>query len=319
MRILNTIGKNFFPKVKEILNLFGNVDYKDIGQETLDSIIHKYDVVVVGLGLTFHKETLKRAGNLKVIATPTTGLDHIDIDYAQKQGIKIVSLRGENDFLDTVTGTAELAFGLLLDSFRKISESYQSVKEYKWERERFQGYNTSGKTLGIVGLGRLGKMMARYGNAFGMKVIAHDPYLDKENFSSLKVKEVNFDKLLNDSDAVSIHVHLVDETKEMFSADEFTKMKPGAYLINTSRGRIVNEHDLIRALEEKRIAGYATDVLADELFFDKEGLKGNLLVEYAKKHPNVIITPHIGGMTIESREATDIFIAQKVAKILTGR
>ena len=188
------------------------------------------------------------------------------------------------------------------------------VKNYRWDRESFRGRNLYGLTLGVIGLGRLGKWMARYGNAFGMDVLYHDPKLLTSNVDSLGT-EASFDELLQKSDVISIHVHLNKETENMFNAEVFKKMKNTAYLINTARGDIVHEGDLLNALQSQEIAGYGTDVLAGELNFNKEFSK-HPLVEYAKESRNVIIVPHIGGMTVESRERTDIFIAEKLKKFL---
>ena len=146
-----------------------------------------------------------------------------------------------------------------------------------------------------------------------MNVQIYDPHIKK--IPSKKYKKVSFDALLKTSDCISIHVHLGKDTENMFSAREFGLMKKTAYLINTSRGKIVNEKDILAALKKKTIAGYATDVLADELSFEK-GFRNHPLVEYAKKHDNLIIVPHIGGMTNESREATDIFMAKKLKQFL---
>ncbi len=314
-KILNTIGKGFAVKAKEILERIGKVDYKIPSQRELELLTCRYDIFVVGLGLNIDKTIIDKAKNLKIIATVTTGLDHIDNDYAKKKGIKVLSLRGEEKFLNSITGTAELAIGLMMDLMRHISAGFESAKKYEWKRERFEGHNLSGKVLGIVGLGRLGKMMVRYGQAFDMKVIAYDPHAAKNIFKKMKCQRVNFGNLLGRSDIVSIHTHLNKETKNMFGKSAFRKMKSTAYLVNTSRGKIVNEKNLLNALKNKKIAGYAADVLADELNFNKN-FKHNPLIEYALKNKNLIITPHIGGMTYESREATDIFMAEKLRKYL---
>lgn len=315
-KILNTIGKVYTPKAKEILESFGRVDYLNLTQDELKKEIKNYDVLIVGFGLSINKEIISQGKNLKIIATVTTGLDHIDVKYTESKGIKVISLRGENEFLNTITGTAELAFGLLINLTRYISVGFESVKNYQWNREKFKGHCLYGKTLGIAGLGRLGKRMAKYSDAFGMKVIAYDPYADKEVFFCAKAVKVNFNTLLKNSDIISIHMHLNEETENMFNAATFSKMKSDAYLINTARGKIVNEKDILNALENKKIAGYATDVLADELEFNK-WFDNHPLVEYAKKNNNLIIVPHIGGMNYEARELTDIFIAKKVKRFLS--
>ncbi|MFH1822321.1 MAG: NAD(P)-dependent oxidoreductase [Patescibacteria group bacterium] len=311
MKILCTIGSVFTPKAKEILSTLGQVDCLNLTQSELVEKIKNYDIIFVGLGLEVDKQVIENGKELKVIATATTGLDHIDINYAKTKNIKIISLKEEVKFLNSITGTAELAFGLIIDLMRLTPAAFQSVKNYEWDRERFRGHNLSGQTLGIVGLGRLGKMMVRYGKVFGMKLIAYDPFIDDKIFSQLACRKVDFNTLLAESDIISIHVHLTDKTNNMFNKEVFNKMKKNTYLVNTSRGKIVNEDDILAVLKNKQIAGYGTDVLSGELDFNKKFFNYPL-VEYAKNNNNCIIVPHIGGMTYESREATDIFIAEKI-------
>lgn len=310
-KILNTITE--YPnEAKEVIEKIGYVDYKQLSQDELVACIGEYDIIMVQLGLNLHKDVLDQARNLKVIATSTTGLDHIDVAYAKERGIAVISLRGEDAFLRTITGTAELAFGILIDLARRSPWAFDSVKSYAWDRNLFRGHNMSGMTLGIVGLGRLGSLMAQYGKAFNMNVIFVDPNVDNPTY-----KKVSLDEVLRQSDAISIHVHLKEDTENMFNAGAIAKMKPSAYLINTSRGKIVNEDAVLEALRQKKIAGYGTDVLAGELNFDGKTFSDYPLVEHAKTHENVIVLPHIGGMTVESRIATDVFIAKKLAAYLT--
>jgi D-3-phosphoglycerate dehydrogenase len=311
-KILNTIGPEFAEKAMKITNLFGTSEYKSVPQKKLADEIANYDIAIVGLSNKFDRAVLENAKNLKIIATPTTGLDHIDLETAKARGIEVLSLRGETEFLNSITGTAELAFGLLLNLVRFISHSFDDVKHGRWDREAWRGHNLKGATLGVLGAGRLGRWMIRYGNAFGMKVIFFDPSVERVDGA----EKVNFTELLQKSDAVSIHIHLSPETENMFSTAQFNAMKKEAVLINTARGKIVNEKDLLEALENKKIAGYAGDVLSDELLFKNNSFEKHPLVEYAKKNTNCIIVPHIGGMTHESREATDVFIAEKVKKFL---
>ncbi len=315
MRILNTTGKEYPQTARDILKKIGVVEYHAFSRAELLKRIGEYDAAVIGLGLVFDKEVLARAKNLKVIATATTGLDHIDLEETKNRRIKVLSLRGETKFLNTITGTAELAAGLMIELLRRTPHAFESVKRYEWNRNAFRGHNLYGQTLGIVGLGRLGSWMARYGQAFGMKVIFCDLYVKN---APQGIQKTPFQKLLKVSDVISIHVHLGKDTEGMFGKNEFARMKKSAYLVNTARGKIVDEKALLAALTRKKIAGYATDVLADELSFEK-GFNGHPLVEYAKKHDNLIIVPHIGGMTEESRKATDIFIAEKLKRFFSRR
>lgn len=315
LKILNTLGEHFAPRARKVLDSLGNVLYREITHRELLDIADQYDVIFVGLYPMIDKEIMDKAKKLKYIAIPANTLENIDTEYAKSRKIEVVSLLEETDFLNTITGTAELAAGLMVDIVRLTPWAFDSVKNYKWDRENFRGHNLYGKTLGIVGMGRLGKWMARYGKAFGMNVLYFDPHIElSESDASNLGEEVSFDELLERSDIISIHAHLNKETEKMFNAGVFKKMKNDAYLINTARGRIVDEAALLQALEKGEIAGYAADVLADEFRFDDTGLANHPFIDYAKGHRNVIIVPHTGGMTHESRENTDLFVAEKLAR-----
>jgi D-3-phosphoglycerate dehydrogenase len=313
-KILNTIGEEFAPEGKRVLESIAEVEYRVPSQQDLLNAIQDVDAILVGLGLTINREVINAAGNLKAIATATTGLDHIDVAYAEERGIAVVSLRNETEFLNSITGTSELAFGMLISLFRRIPQAFDAVQRYEWDRDAFKGYNLYGKTLGIVGLGRLGCWMARYGKAFGMRVLFFDPNVSQMEAGDFT--KTNLDKLLTESDAISIHVHLLPETEGMIGEEAIGQMKQGAYLVNTSRGKIVNEAALLQALKSGHLGGYATDVLADELSFPERGFAKHPLVEYAKVYENVLIVPHIGGMTHDSRIATDVFMAEKLKRFL---
>ena len=316
MKILNTLGTHFASRAKEILDTLGDVDYRELSHKELLEVIDKYDVIVVGLYPMIDKEVMDKATKLKCVAIPANTLENIDVEYAKTKGIGVVSLWGELEFLNTITGTAELAWGLLIDIVRFTPWAFDNVKEYKWEREKFRGHNLYEKTLGIVGMGRLGTWMARYGKAFGMEVVFYDPHVEESHVP--ECSKVSFEGLLSRSDIISLHAHLNQETENMFNAQVFKKMKNEAYLINTARGKIVDEAALLQALENGEIAGYAGDVLADEFRFDDTGLVHHPLVDYAKNHRNAIIVPHTGGMTVESRENTDIFTTEKLKKYLSA-
>lgn len=316
-KILNTLGKHFALEAKTILDSLGNVDYREITHEELLDVAGRYDVIVAGLYPMIDKAVIDKAKRLKCIALPANTLENIDTDYAKKKGIPVISLWGETKFLNTITGTAEMAAGLMIDLVRLTPWAFDSVKKYEWNREAFRGHNLYGQTLGIVGMGRLGTWMARYGKSFGMHVIFYSPYTKKSPVPGCA--NVSLDELLAKSDVISLHAHLNKETEKMFNENVFRKMKRSAYLINTARGKVVDEDALLNALEEKKIAGYAADVLADEFHFDDIGFVKHPLVEYARTHDNCIIVPHLGGMTHESRERTDLFTVQKLQKFLSTK
>jgi len=290
--------EGFTEEARSILEAIGEVVYARPSKENLQETT----IMVVQLGVTIDRDIIDAAPHLQYIASATTGLDHIDVDYAESKDIKILSLKGETEFLNSITATAELALGLMIALARHVPAAHRSVLDGTWNREAFRGHSLHGKTLGVVGYGRLGKMVAHYGEALGMKVIFTDPDVKGG---------VTPETLLQQSDVVSLHMHLTEETEECICAEALKAMKPTALLINTSRGKVVDEKALMEALGAGEIAGYATDVIADELSFTPESAQ-NPLIEYARTHDNVIITPHIGGTTTEAREATDIFIAKKL-------
>jgi len=254
--------------------------------------------------------------NLKFIASCTTGLDHIDTDYCKAKGIKIISLQGETDFLQDVWATAEHTWGLMMSLIRKIPFAHADVCAGNWNREAWQGTELHGKTLGIVGYGRVGRQVAEIAKAFGMRIIHFDTAAERCAYhpKDSNMYPYSLDYLLEHADIITVHVPLNDETWGMFGAEQFAMMKPGAYFINTSRGAVVDEDALIEALFNGQIAGAALDVIRGE------GGPGiyEPLREYAAHQKNLIITSHIAGNTAESRESTQLFIANKIKDFIQG-
>tara|TARA_B100001175_G_C19413366_1_gene592318 strand:+ start:112 stop:1068 length:957 start_codon:yes stop_codon:yes gene_type:complete len=233
--------------------------------------------------------------NIKIINTASTGTNHIDKVYCENNNIKIYSLTKDYDLINQLTSTSELAFGLMISLLRKIPFSFDSVKNYEWNYEKYIGRQVKDFNLGVIGYGRLGKMMVHYGLAFGMNVYVYDPYqkVEIEN-----VNQVNLNELLNNSDVVSLHVHVTDETRKMVNKDFIDKMKNNSYLINTSRGELVDELEILKNLENGKLDGYGTDVIADEF----NDIRQSKLIECSKNEKyNIVITPHIGGMTYEGQ------------------
>lgn len=233
--------------------------------------------------------------NIKIINTASTGTNHIDKVYCENNNINIYSLTKDYDLINQLTSTSELAFGLMISLLRKIPFSFDSVKNYEWNYEKYIGRQVKDFNLGVIGYGRLGKMMVHYGLAFGMNVYVYDPYqkVEIEN-----VNQVNLNELLNNSDVVSLHVHVTDETRKMINKDFIEKMKNNSYLINTSRGELVDELEILKNLENGKLAGYGTDVIADEF----NDIRQSKLIEYSKNEKyNIVITPHVGGMTYEGQ------------------
>lgn len=233
--------------------------------------------------------------NIKIINTASTGTNHIDKVYCENNNIKIYSLTKDYDLINQLTSTSELAFGLMISLLRKIPFSFDSVKNYEWNYEKYIGRQVKDFNLGVIGYGRLGKMMVHYGLAFGMNVYVYDPY---QKVEIKNVNQVNLNNLLINSNVVSLHVHVTDETRKMINKDFIKKMKNNSYLINTSRGELVDELEILKNLENGKLAGYGTDVIADEF----NDIKQSKLIEYSKNEKyNIVITPHIGGMTYEGQ------------------
>jgi D-3-phosphoglycerate dehydrogenase len=288
--------------------------YRSLGDVYVDEKPRKdAHILVVRLKHNIDKAWLDQMPNIKVIASPTTGLNHIDMAEAEKRGIKIICLRGHTDFLDKITSTAEEAIGLMLALVRKFPWAFEHVKGGSWNRDLFKGNQLAGKTLGILGLGRLGKMVARYAKAMDMKVIASDPYVDAGTMTRNSVEKVSMEELFKKSDVVSIHVLLTDQTQNLVKAEHLKLMKPSAFFINTARAEILEKGALEKALQEKWIAGAAIDVMWDEKG-DGSHLRDNPLLELAHKSNNLLIVPHIGGATYEAMQITEDFIADLVKK-----
>jgi len=263
-----------------------------IPQTKLRSKIKEIDGLICFPYDNINKEVIDLAKNLKVISTYSVGFDHIDTKYAKKKKIRV----GYTPEVLT-DATADLAFSLLLDILRRVSEGDRTIRDDKWKviygAYDYVGLDLQGKTLGILGLGRIGRTLAKRAKAFDMKITYHNrKRVSKTREKILGVKYVSFEKLITQSDIISIHVPHTKETDHMFNMKIFRKMKKTAFLINTSRGKIVNEKDLVTALKKKMIAGAGLDV------FETEPI--------GKKHPlsklqNVLLVPHIGSSTKETR------------------
>ena len=270
------------------------------------------DAYFSSMTIRLDHEILRQAKRLRVIASASTGLDHIDLKAAGEMGITIISLKEEIAFLNDVTATAEMAWTLMLAAVRKLPSAFDWVKSGQWRSPggRYRGHQISGKTLGILGYGRLGRMMAEYGKAFRMRVIACD---SKDIKPPAGVSMVDFETLIAESDVLTIHIHLTDKNRSLIGCAEFQKMKSGAVLVNTSRGAIIDETAFLEALETKHLGGAGIDVIDGEW---NEDLTSHPLIRYANTHENLVISPHIGGVTYESQEMAISFIVNKLMHFL---
>lgn len=276
-------------------------------------MIGDFDAVWAHTDLKMDREVLDRAQRLKVINTASTGTDHIDKETAAERGIQVLSITTDYALLDRFTATAECAWMLLLASMRHFRSATRHVLDGGWNLQQFAGQQLSDSTLGVLGVGRLGKMVCQYGQAFRARVLG----CDVKPFSEPGVEAVDFETMLAEADAISIHIHMLPENYHIFNADTFSKMKQGAVLVNTSRGDLIDETALLEALESGRLSAFGADVLHNEWRAD---MRKSPLVQYAQTHENVIVTPHIGGATRRSIVEARIFSAQKLAHFLqTGK
>ena len=251
------------------------------------------------------REVIGAGSMLEVIARAGVGMDNVDLEAASRAGIVVTYTPEQN-----TNSVAELTIGLLLSLARMIPAADNDTKSGGWRRQRFIGVEILGKTLGIVGLGRIGGGAAMKARALGMEIIAYDPYVDPESLRAMEARArlTSFEEVLAHSDFISLHVPETEETRGMFGAEQFGRMKPGAYFINTARGGVVDEAALLRALREKRVAGAALDVRRQEpaapSAFDKM--------------ENVILLPHIGAQTGEAQRRVLAAVCRDVTAILTG-
>jgi D-3-phosphoglycerate dehydrogenase len=309
-RILIAEPLDFCPEAVRILRSAGEVTLRGTDRAGLADALREFDVVWFRLAHRIDREMIDRATRCRILATPVTGLDHIDLTGCAERGVRVISLRGETDFLRQVRGTAELTLALALALLRRIPAAAAHVLGGGWDRDQFRGRELFGHTVGLVGVGRLGQIVAGYFRGLGMDVIGYDPRPDFPHESARRVDSLG--ELLAHADVVSLHVSYDGSTRHLLGSTELAAMKPGAILINTSRGGVVDDRALLHALEEGRIAGAALDVLDGEPNIGTE----HPLVAYARRHGNLLIVPHIGGNTVESFAKTEIFLAGKVVEAL---
>lgn len=312
MKVLITESEDFSPKaLAELQKHFEVIQCNFSSLDELEKSIVDVDVLFIRLRFKLSREILQKAANLKYILTATTGLDHIDVDYFENFGGKIISLKGEVDFLGSIPSTAEHTWALLLALLKKIPSAFEDVKQNNWNRDDFKGNNLRGKKIGILGLGRVGKQVARFADAFGMTV----GFFDIVSQSNDSLSFSNPQEMFAWADVISIHIPYNAENENYVDESLLKHCIPSAILINTSRGNVWDENAVASLIKKEMIKGIATDVLQNE--FEKENLPKNPLVQLAKEKYNIIITPHIAGATYESMAMTEEFIVSQFLKITT--
>ncbi|HEX9864020.1 MAG TPA: hydroxyacid dehydrogenase [Acidimicrobiia bacterium] len=258
--------------------------------------------LIVRSATTVDARLLEAAPELKVVGRAGVGVDNIDVAAASERGVAVVNAPGGN-----TVSAAELTMALLLSVARRVSEADRSMREGRWDRANLQGVELRGRTLGVVGAGRIGSTVADRCRAFGMRVIVHDPYLSADRLAELRSVVVEMDQLLAEADVITLHVPLTDETRGLIGESALLKMKKGAFLVNLSRGGVVDEAALARALIEGRIAGAGLDVYETEPLPPESPLLSA---------PNLVLTPHLGASTKEAQVQVALEVAANLRAAL---
>ena len=298
--------------IAQELGKYMQVDTKMLPtQQELAALIPEYDVLIMRVDPAINKEILDAAKNLKVIGVCSVGLNHIDLDTAKAKGIQVINAPGLNG-----NAVAELTISKMLDLSRHTISANADVKVNKnWDKYKFVGRELRGKTLGVLGFGRIGQRVGELGRAFLMDVVAYDPYLPAHVFEEQHAKSMSIDEVLKVSDYVTIHMPLTPETKDLFNAKSIAEMKDDAVVLNMSRGGIVNEQDMYEALKAGKIGGYASDVMANELAAG--GLtEGATFDSPLFECDNFIVTPHLGAQTVDASRDIGAHIIAKVKEAL---
>ena len=279
-----------------VVNLAGK------SREELEAALTTAEALIVRSETKVTAEMIAKAPNLKVVARAGIGVDTIDVAAATKRGIAVMNAPGAN-----TVSAAEHAIALLLSLLRHIPEAAETMKQGGWDRKRFEGSELRGKTLGVVGLGRIGGYVAQVAHAFGMTIIAYDPFVAPQRAVELQARLLPIEQLLQEADIITLHVALTDETRHLLNAARLKLMKPTAFLVNTARGELVDEQALVAAVKEKRIGGAAIDVFAEEPLPKDSPLRGL---------ERVLLTPHLAASTSEAQKRVAIEICTAVREAL---
>jgi D-3-phosphoglycerate dehydrogenase len=289
----------------ELLRRDFHVDVRpELAQQGLAEAIAPYDALVVRSQTQVTAEVLERAENLKVIARAGIGLDNVDVDAATRRGVVVVNAPQSN-----IVSAAEHTVALLLAQARNIPQAHDELKAGRWDRAKWQGVELQGKTLGVIGLGRVGALVAQRCLAFGMRVIAFDPYVPRERAKEMGVELMpTLEALLVQSDFLTIHLPRTPDTEGLIGERELALVKEGVRIVNTARGGIVDEQALAKALEDGRVAGAALDVFVEEPLTDSPLLR----------FEQVVVTPHLGAATTEAQDRAGTSVAEMVRLALNG-
>ena len=279
---------------------------KRLSEAELLPVVKDVVAMVVRSETKVTAKVIEAAPQLRVVGRAGVGVDNVDVEAATQHGVVVMNTPGGN-----TVSTAELSFAMILSLARKVPQAFASMTSGKWDRKQFQGIELSGKTLGILGLGRIGSEIAKRAVAFGMKVLAYDPFLTDARARALGIQMApDLDALYRDADFITVHMPVTDQTRGMLNAAAFAKMKPKVCIVNCARGEIIAENDLLAALDSGKVAAAAIDVFATE----------PLPADHPfRKHPAITLTPHLGASTHEAQEKCGLEVAEVIAGyLLTG-
>lgn len=281
-----------------------NAEPEDVARELQTAIA----VLDASMRVKITNDMVSAASRLRIISCATTGSDHIAREVLDARSIPVRTLKEDPDFLLNLTPAAELSWLLLMACARRLAPALRHVLDGNWQRELYPGMMLNGRRLGLIGCGRIGGWMSRYGRAFGMDVVGYDPLLATLPES---IRAASMDEVLSTSDFISIHVHLGPETEGMVTRECFARMKRGAVFINTSRGALVDEAAMLDALKSGQLGAAGVDVLNGEPDIDQHPL-----LAYARTHDNLLITPHCGGFSPDAVRKVCVLAAGKIRQCL---
>lgn len=295
------------PQALELLEAADDAQYDVVHRPSLDDlreIIPSYDAIIIRSSVRVDADFLAAASQLKVVGRAGMGLDNVDIDAASLHGVIVMNTPGAN-----ATATAEHTMALLLALVRNVPQADESMREGEWARSQFVGVELYSKTLGVVGLGRIGARVAQRAQAFGMTVIAFDPYIGDDAARELKVTLVELDELFAQADFITLHAALTPETRTLVNAERLARTKPGVRIVNCARGALIDESALVDALRSGQVGGAALDVFSDEPLANDSPLRGL---------SNVVLTPHLAASTQEAQRDVGTQIVEQVLAALRG-
>ena len=305
---------NEYPEI-EIFQKYFECDFCEYNEDYFVKNISKYTILVPHLYLDLSSKLIGQANNLKYLFTPSTGTNHIDLQAVKENDINFYCLSDNADFISEISSTAELAWLLILSANRKIIPlNRRVISENSWKNNDIRGNQLKNKTIGIIGFGRLGKMVYEYAKSFDMNILIYD--IDENSVLGFENHVIDFDGLIKSSDVITLHPKLNDTSFEMINRHSINLMKDGVIIINTSRGDVINSEDLLSSLESGKVGFAALDVLKNEFHSGK--LPNDPLIEYALDQNNsdkILITPHAGGATLDAHKV----VFKHVAKTLRDK